>query len=129
MERVCEMDVDRPPIARFPLNRTLTTDQLAFIRLKAPLVLYMLNKRMLKGGPSLGLNRVIPKMILSAMNGELGLSNAVSTTWFLRTCRKVSNMDLKTFTQEWIYPLMSILTYLNELFKCNVLICSLTIFA
>ncbi|KAI8050928.1 hypothetical protein BDF22DRAFT_694042 [Syncephalis plumigaleata] len=100
MERVCEMDVDRPAIARFPLNRTLTTDQLAFIRLKAPLVLYMLNKRMLKGGPSLGLNRVIPKMILSAMNGELGLSNAVSTTWFLRTCRKVSNMDLKTFTHD-----------------------------
>ncbi|KAI9597798.1 hypothetical protein BDF19DRAFT_420676 [Syncephalis fuscata] len=93
MERVCEMDVDRPPIARFPLNRALSTDQLAFIRLKSPLVLFMLNKRMLKGGPSLGLNRVIPKMILSAMNGELGLSNAVSTTWFLRTCRKGSILN------------------------------------
>ncbi|RKP06866.1 hypothetical protein THASP1DRAFT_17902 [Thamnocephalis sphaerospora] len=97
IERVCDMDVDRPPIGRVGVNRAPSADDMAFIRLKAPLVLFMLDKRMLKGGPSLGLNRVIPKIMLSAMSGELGVANAVATAWFIRICRKVSGIELKTF--------------------------------
>jgi transcription initiation factor TFIID subunit 2 len=102
------MDVDRPPIGRISHNSVPSADDIAFVKLKAPLVLFMLDKRMLKGGPSLGLNRVIPKIMLSAMSGELGVANAITTSWFIRTCRKVSGIELRTFASQWIYPLVCI---------------------
>lgn len=98
--------MDQPPIGRLGDPRFLSQGTWTFVRLKAPLVLMMLDKRMLKAGSSLGLNRVVPKIILSAMNGDLGLANAIGTQWFLRVCRKVSGIDFKTFQSQWIYPLL-----------------------
>ncbi|KAJ1653566.1 hypothetical protein IWQ61_006334 [Dispira simplex] len=103
MERVCELDVNRPPICNADLASPLAGDHQAFIQLKAPLVLYILDKRMMKGGLSLGLHRVIPKILLSAMSGDLGRSMALNTTWFLKTCRKVSGLDVKSFADQWVY--------------------------
>jgi transcription initiation factor TFIID subunit 2 len=79
-------------------------DELAdFVQLKGSLVLYMLNKRMTKGGgSSVGLNRVIPKILVAAMSGEM-LNNGLSTHSFLRVCRKVSNVEVKGFAEQWIY--------------------------
>ncbi|KAJ1954482.1 hypothetical protein IWQ62_005749, partial [Dispira parvispora] len=103
MERVCELDVNRPPICNADLASPLAGDHQAFIQLKSPLVLYILDKRMMKGGLSLGLHRVIPKILLSAMSGDLGRSMALNTTLFLKTCRKVSGLDVKSFADQWVY--------------------------
>jgi transcription initiation factor TFIID subunit 2 len=57
---------------------------------------------MTKAGSTRGLSRVIPKILVEAMSGELTL-NALSTHWFLRQSRKVSGYDTKTFAEQWIY--------------------------
>ncbi|KAJ1921362.1 hypothetical protein H4219_000679 [Mycoemilia scoparia] len=82
---------------------TLSEKEKEFLYLKAPIVLYMLNKRMMKGGISLGLRRVIPKIMMTAMAGDLGASNSIGTGWFLKLCRKVSGVNLKSFAEHWIY--------------------------
>ncbi|KAG0100029.1 hypothetical protein BGZ93_004620 [Podila epicladia] len=102
IERCCSIDKDREPLYNPEIAYPIDMDDLEFIGLKAPLVLHMLDKRMSKGGSSLGLSRVIPKILLSVMSGEL-LYNAIGTHWFLKTCRKVSSLETKGFADQWIY--------------------------
>ncbi|KAI8141998.1 hypothetical protein BJV82DRAFT_616718 [Fennellomyces sp. T-0311] len=102
MELCCQLDINRPPLYNPALPSPLDPEDLEFIELKAPLVLYMLDKRMCKAGATLGLSRVIPKLWVSAISGEL-VHNALSTHFFLKLCRKVSGVDTKTFADQWIY--------------------------
>ncbi|KAG1474498.1 hypothetical protein G6F56_000326 [Rhizopus delemar] len=102
MELCCVLDINRPPIYNSALPYPVDPEDLDFIELKAPLVVYMLDKRMCKGGGTLGLSRVLPKILVSAMSGELA-QNAISTHYFLRLCRKVSGFDTKVFAEQWVY--------------------------
>jgi transcription initiation factor TFIID subunit 2 len=103
MRRVLEWDNgSMPPICQPQLHDPPDSSVIPFIRLKAPLILHILDRRLGKSGTSLGLSRVLPKVFLSAISGELQ-NNAISTHAFLRTCRRVSGVDLRTFAEQWIY--------------------------
>ncbi|KAH7057737.1 hypothetical protein BKA57DRAFT_385108, partial [Linnemannia elongata] len=102
IERCCVIDKDRPALYNPNIAYPIDQDDLDFIGLKAPLVLHMLDKRMSKGGSSRGLSRVIPKILVSVMSGEL-THNAIGTHWFVKTCRKVSGLETKGFADQWIY--------------------------
>ncbi|KAI6031377.1 hypothetical protein BKA83DRAFT_4199448 [Pisolithus microcarpus] len=103
MQRVVEWDNgSMPPICQPQHLDPPDSATLPFVNLKAPLVLHILDRRLGKSGTSLGLSRVLPKIFLSAISGELQ-NNALSTHSFLRTCRKVSGADLRTFAEQWIY--------------------------
>jgi transcription initiation factor TFIID subunit 2 len=75
---------------------------LPFVNLKSGLVMHILDRRLGKTGTSLGLSRVIPKIFLSAITGDLA-NNALSTQAFLRMCRKVSGVDMRSFAEQWIW--------------------------
>ncbi|TFK56505.1 hypothetical protein OE88DRAFT_1689584 [Heliocybe sulcata] len=102
-QRVLEYDNgSQPPICQ-PYNfDPPDASMLPFVNLKAPLVLHILDRRLCKSGTSLGLSRVLPKLFLSAISGEM-TANALSTHSFLRMCRKVSGMDPRSFADQWIY--------------------------
>lgn len=102
MELCCALDINRPPLYNQALQSPVDPDDLKFIELKAPLVLYMLDRRMCKMGHTVGFSRAIPKILLSAISGEL-VQNALSTHHFLKICRKVSGFDTKTFADQWVY--------------------------
>ncbi|KAF8580130.1 hypothetical protein K439DRAFT_1648275 [Ramaria rubella] len=103
MERVAERDVgEMPPLCQSGVYEPPDPSVLPFINLKAPLVLHILDRRLAKSGTSLGLSRILPKIFLSAISGELP-NNALSTHSFLRTCRKVSGVDPRSFAEQWIY--------------------------
>lgn len=75
---------------------------LNFINLKAPLVMHILDRHLVKAGTSLGLARVVPRILLAALSDELP-GNVISTHGFLRMCRKVSGIDMTPFADQWIY--------------------------
>ncbi|KAK0208686.1 hypothetical protein DFS33DRAFT_1413599 [Desarmillaria ectypa] len=103
MHRVLERDSGTmPPICQPQVLDPPDSSVLPFINLKAPLVLHILDRRLGKSGTSLGLSRVLPKVFLSAISGEMP-NNMLSTHAFLRTCRKVSGVDLRGFAEQWIY--------------------------
>ncbi|KAG8219438.1 hypothetical protein J3R82DRAFT_365 [Butyriboletus roseoflavus] len=103
MQRVVEWDNgSMPPICQPQHLDPSDAATLPFVNLKAPLVLHILDRRLGKSGTSLGLSRVLPKIFLSAISGELP-NNCLSTHSFLRTCRKVSGIDLRSFAEQWIY--------------------------
>ena len=103
MERVVEWDQGAmPPVCQPQIQDPPDSAVLPFVNLKSPLVLHILDRRLCKSGTSLGLSRVLPKLFLSAISGELQ-NNTLSTSHFLRTCRKVSGADLTSFADQWIY--------------------------
>ncbi|KIJ22155.1 hypothetical protein PAXINDRAFT_6271 [Paxillus involutus ATCC 200175] len=103
MHRVVEWDNGSvPPICQPQHLDPPDSATLPFVNLKSPLVLHILDRRLGKSGTSLGLSRVLPKIFLSALSGELP-NGALSTHSFLRTCRKVSGIDLRSFAEQWIY--------------------------
>lgn len=110
MIRCVGQDVQREPIS-VPARLTQPEPaQLQFIALKAPLVLFILDKHLRNAGTSLGLDKVLPKLFLDAITGELGSTasnlNTLSTNSFMRTCRKAcggSGESLKTFFDQWVY--------------------------
>ncbi|OWB66626.1 binding protein [[Candida] boidinii] len=103
-ELVCELDVGRRPLAnqffRFPVNSDQDFD---FIKLKAPLVLFILDRRMTKTDKSFGLSRVIPKIFLQAMSGDLYNGNCLSTSHFQHVCEKVAHNKLEQFFDNWVF--------------------------
>lgn len=101
-DRVCAWDVGMPPLGQRGSSEPPSAQQLPFINLKAPLVLHILDRRLCKAGASLGLGRIIPRVFLQAITGELP-NNTLSTSSFLRTCRKVSGLDLRLFADQWIF--------------------------
>ncbi|KAI0639863.1 hypothetical protein C8Q77DRAFT_1083269 [Trametes polyzona] len=103
MERVIELDNgSMPPICQPQTLDPPDAANLPFINLKAPLVLHILDRRLGKSGTSLGLSRVLPKLFLSALTGDMP-NNLLSTHSFLRMCRKVSGIDPRSFAEQWIY--------------------------
>ncbi|SJX62832.1 related to TAF2-component of TFIID complex [Sporisorium reilianum f. sp. reilianum] len=101
LDRLCAWDIGMPPLYEAAAFEPPDPATLPFVNLKAPLVLHILDRRLRKMGASVGLGRVIPKVFLQAMTGEM-TNNMLSTQHFLRTCRKVSGADLRLFTEHWI---------------------------
>ncbi|KAI7963119.1 hypothetical protein MJO28_001213 [Puccinia striiformis f. sp. tritici] len=117
--RCVEMDVNKPPICQPGLPLSIDTEVLGFVNLKASLVLYILDRHLRRsgGGTSLGLSRVIPKIFLSSITGEMR-DNMLSTTSFLRICRKLNGNELKSWADQWIYasgcPIFQVTAYFNR---------------
>ncbi|KAJ2006945.1 hypothetical protein H4R26_001086 [Coemansia thaxteri] len=107
MARLCHADVNQRPLSGAEGGGSARGDsaRTAFVRLKAGVVLHMLDRRMVKGAPSLGLARVAAKALHAAEAGELLGSggHAVGTAWFLRACRRVSGVDVQGFADQWIF--------------------------
>lgn len=126
MHRCVAQDIQKEPICVPILTSPHEPDQLQFIALKAPLVLHILDKQLRKVGTTLGLDKVLPKLFLDAITGDLGSHstmtlNALSTSHFLRICRRAcgGTADLfRVFSDQWIYgsgcPTFTIDAYFNR---------------
>ncbi|CDH09775.1 related to TAF2-Component of TFIID complex [Zygosaccharomyces bailii ISA1307] len=105
-EAIVEEDWERPPIgatftnASRPISRT--SRDLEFIKLKAPMVLYILDRRMTKTERSFGMSRILPKIFLQAMSGDLP-NNSLSSSHFQYVCERVNKNRLENFFQQWVY--------------------------
>ncbi|GME96101.1 unnamed protein product [Ambrosiozyma monospora] len=104
MDQVCDLDVGRRPLGnqlfRFPIN---VDQDFEFLKLKSPLILFILDRRMTKTDKSFGLSRVIPKIFLQAMSGDLISGNCLSTAHFQHVCEKVAHHKLEGFFNNWVH--------------------------
>lgn len=105
-EAIVEQDWEKPPIgstftnASMPISRT--SKDLEFIKLKAPMVLYILDRRMTKTERSFGMSRILPKIFLQAMSGDLP-NNSLSSSHFQYVSERVNKNKLESFFQQWVY--------------------------
>ena len=101
-ERITELDIDRPSLYAQGFQVPIEPASLDFIKLKAPVVLTILEKRLWKISSSMVLHRVVRKTFLSAVAGELK-NGLMSTAHFIRLCEKNSHNKLDSFFQQWVY--------------------------
>ncbi|CAN6629633.1 transcription initiation factor TFIID subunit 2 [Trichomonascus vanleenenianus] len=118
-EVICEEDIGKPPLAEPEFLHPITEEDLSFIKLKAPVVLFILDRRMTKTDRSLGLSRVLPKLFLFAMSGGGGLNVAtINTQQFQKLCEKVGHNQLNSFFDQWVrgsgYPIFRITQRFNK---------------
>lgn len=101
-EEVCRQDIGMPPLAAPELIFPLSYQDLSFLILKAPVVLFILDRRMTKTDKSLGISRAIPKILLQGMSGDLS-NSCLSTAHFIRVCERVGHNKLDVFANQWVY--------------------------
>lgn len=101
-DRVSDLDVSRPSL--YDTGRILSLDpsELEFMARKAPLVLFILDRRLTKAGGSSGLSRIISRLFLNAKVGEMA-NSAISTAYFTKTCEKLGHTKLDVFFTQWVY--------------------------
>lgn len=105
-EKIVDQDWEKPPIGSAFTNSSrpisYTSKDLDFIKLKAPMVMFILDRRMIKTERSFGMSRVLPKIFLQAMSGDLA-NNSLSASHFQYVCERVNRSKLEAFFQQWVY--------------------------
>jgi transcription initiation factor TFIID subunit 2 len=101
-DKVCDLDYERPSIHDMGNYLALDPSLMEFIALKAPLVLFILERRLTKASGKATVPRIISRILLNARMGDLP-NGAVTTAFFQRTCEKFGHARLDTFFQQWVY--------------------------
>ena len=101
-DRVVELDIARPSIYDIGQYLWIDPSQLEFIAAKAPLVLFILDRRLTKASGSSGLSRIISRVFLNAKVGDLA-NGALTTAYFIKTCEKLGHAKLDVFFNQWVF--------------------------
>ena len=101
-DRVSEIDVARPSLYDTGAITSLDPSELEFIAIKAPLVLFILDRRLAKASGSSGLSRIISRVFLNAKVGDM-VNAAIGTAYFMKTCEKLGHTKLDVFFAQWVF--------------------------
>ena len=101
-DRVCDLDMARPSIYDMGAIIDLDPSEHEFLTLKAPVVLFILDRILAKANGSFGLSRIISKIFLNAKVGDLE-NGALTTASFQRICEKLGHKKLDIFFQQWVF--------------------------
>lgn len=101
-DRVCELDYERPSIFDMGSYLRFLPSELDFIALKAPLVLFILERRLSKASGKPTVSRIIGRLFLNNRMGDLA-NGAMTTSGFIRICERFGHCKLDVFFQQWVY--------------------------
>ena len=101
-DRVYEQDIMRPSLHSLGSILHLDPGEMEFMTLKAPLVLFILDKRLTKASSTIGMARIITRLFISAKTGDIE-SGAIDTAYFIKICERIGHLKLEPFFQQWVY--------------------------
>lgn len=101
-DRLVDLDVGRPSLYELGMFLQLDPSELEFMALKAPLVLFILDRRLTKASGSSGLSRIISRIFLNAKVGDLPYG-AINTAYFVKTCEKLGHTKMDVFMAQWVH--------------------------
>lgn len=99
--KIYEQDKERPSI--FDMGEILQVDSTAyeFLALKAPVVLFILDRRMAKIAGATKMPGIISKILTRARTGDLE-NNTLSTDFFQKTAERINHGPINDFMQQWV---------------------------
>ncbi|ORY68651.1 uncharacterized protein BCR38DRAFT_135948 [Pseudomassariella vexata] len=101
-DKLIELDVNRPSLQSLGEHLHLGDFEIDFMNLKAPLVLFILDRRLSKSSGSAGITRIISKMVSKAnTSGEASDQIFVSEP-FRKHCEKYGQTRLESFWAQWV---------------------------
>jgi transcription initiation factor TFIID subunit 2 len=101
-DKTCELDYERPSIYDMGTFLKIDASEYRFIALKAPLVLFILDRRLTKASGKATMSRIISRLFLNSRMGDIP-NGAVTTSLFQKLCERLGHSKLDVFFQQWIY--------------------------
>ena len=101
-DKLVKMDIGRPSLQDLGEHLYLGDFEVDFMNLKAPLVLFILDRRLSKSSSSAGLTRIISKMVGKANTSVQASDEVLMSEHFRKACEKTGGNRLDTFWSQWI---------------------------
>ncbi|PKS09899.1 hypothetical protein jhhlp_004522 [Lomentospora prolificans] len=100
-DKLVEMDINRPSLYDLGQYLHVGDFEREFMDLKAPLVLFILDKRIVKAtSGSHNLTQILSRLFTKA---KIEGDNVITTKSFRKLCEKTSKYSLDTFWEQWVY--------------------------
>lgn len=125
-EKVYDLDVDRPSLKQLGLLLHLDPTIRDFVNVKSALVLFILDRRMMKASGQTGVQRIINKIFIQAKTGQL-VNGEVSTSDFIRACERLGHNKLESFFRQWVFYSGCPIFYVTQRFNKKKLVVEMTI--
>jgi len=101
-DRLVQLDIKRPSLHDLGDHLYLGDFEVDFMNLKAPLVLFILDRRISKSSSSAGLMRIISKIVGKANISSQASDEVLMSELFRKACEKALGTRLDTFWTQWI---------------------------
>ncbi|KAI0473821.1 hypothetical protein GGR56DRAFT_551506 [Xylariaceae sp. FL0804] len=101
-DRLVEIDIKRPSLQDLGEHLYLGDFEVDFMNLKAPLVLFILDRRLSKSSGSAGISRIIARMVSKANTSGQASDEVLGSDAFRKACEKVGNTRLESFWNQWV---------------------------
>ncbi|KXJ91494.1 hypothetical protein Micbo1qcDRAFT_102335, partial [Microdochium bolleyi] len=102
-DRLVHLDIKRPSLHDLGDHLYLGDFEVEFMNLKAPLVLFILDRRISKSSSSAGLMRIISKIVSKANTSVQTSDEVLMSELFRKACEKALGTRLDTFWSQWVY--------------------------
>lgn len=99
--KVCELDYERPSLAETGSYIHVDPFEMGFMALKAPLVLFILDRRIAKITGTTKMPNIISRIFIRSTTGEIS-NGALSTDMFQKTCEKFYHAKIDDFLNQWV---------------------------
>lgn len=102
-ERLAEADYGRPSLHDLGRILYLGDFEMDFMALKAPLVVFILDRRLMKSSNSSGVTRVVSQRIREAKAAPDAIAaTSISSEQFRKQCEKRGRLRLEEFWDQWV---------------------------
>ncbi|KAJ5936672.1 hypothetical protein N7466_003122 [Penicillium verhagenii] len=101
-DQICELDWERPSIYDMGNFLKIDPSESRFIALKAPLVLFILDRRLTKASGKATMSRIINRIFLNSRMGDIP-NRAITSSLFQKMCERLGHAKLDVFFQQWVY--------------------------
>lgn len=102
-DQLVEVDNERPCLYDLGPHLHLGEFEMDFMTLKAPVVFFILDKRLIKASGGHGLTRILQKLLTKVQIESSDKSTILETEKFRTTCEKGARYRLETFWSQWVY--------------------------
>ncbi|KAK0391633.1 hypothetical protein NLU13_1132 [Sarocladium strictum] len=102
-DRLVQLDVDRPCLYELGPKLHLDPREVEFMTIKTSVVLFILDKRLIKASGGHGLTRILQKMATKNVIDSSDKASILDTEKFRVTCEKGAKFRLESFWNQWVY--------------------------
>lgn len=102
-DKLVETDVGRPSLSDLGHSLHLGEFEMEFMALKAPIVFFILDKRLSKASGGHGLTRILQKQLTRAQIESSDKFLILDSEKFRATCEKAAKYRLESFWNQWIH--------------------------
>ncbi|KAM0485170.1 hypothetical protein ACHAPX_001151 [Trichoderma viride] len=102
-DKLVETDIGRPSLSNLGHSLHLGEFEMEFMALKAPIVFFILDKRLSKASGGHGLTRILQKQLTRAQIESSDKFLILDSEKFRATCEKAAKYRLESFWNQWIH--------------------------